>query len=283
MIRHFKSAALIAVFGLLITLVSGAATAQNFQQQIASSSVLEEIKKRGALRVGVGTFVPWSMRNDKGELVGFEIDVSTRIAKDMGVKADIIPTAWDGIIPSLLSGKFDTIISGMSMTSKRNMTVNFSIPYTTAAQGFVVNTKLAGNMSIEDFNDADVTIAGRRAAAGLSNVKKLWPKAKLRLFDDDAQAYQEVANGNAHGIMGPFPKPNFYVIQYKGALAQPFKDTEFLVRWQGFAVRKGDVDILNFFDNWIRRNGEFITARRDYWFNGDDWWESVAGSPSRPK
>ena len=176
MIRNFKYAALVAVFGLLITLVSGAATAQNFQQQIAASSTLEVIKKRGAMRVGVGTFVPWSMRNDKGELVGFEIDISTRIAKDMGVKADIIPTSWDGIIPSLLAGKFDTIISGMSMTSKRNMTVNFTIPYTTAAQGFVTNARLTKGMSVEDFNSPDITIAGRRGGAALDIVRKLFPK-----------------------------------------------------------------------------------------------------------
>ena len=91
--RHLESVVFLTAFAAVVALITGTATEQNIQSQLAASSALEEIKKRGAMRVGVGTFVPWSMRNDKGELVGFEIDVSTRIAKDMGVTPDIIPTA----------------------------------------------------------------------------------------------------------------------------------------------------------------------------------------------
>jgi polar amino acid transport system substrate-binding protein len=99
----------------------------------------------------------------------------------------------------------------------------------------------------------------------------------------DVRQFQEVANGNAHAIMAPYPKPNFYEIQYKGVLIQPFKGMEFNTRTQGMAVRKGDPDILNFFDHWIRRNADFINERREYWFNSNAWWDAVEGSPTRPK
>ena len=66
---------------------------------------LDKINERGSLRVGMSTFVPWAMRNKQGDLVGFEIDVAKRLAEDSGWKVEFVPTAWDGIIPSLLSKK----------------------------------------------------------------------------------------------------------------------------------------------------------------------------------
>ena len=101
-----------AVLGLA---VAAGAVAQSAQQQLSSESVIETIKKRGALKVGMSTFVPWAMRDKKGELVGFEIDVAKKLAADMDVDIEFVPTAWDGIIPALLAGKFDVIIGGMSI------------------------------------------------------------------------------------------------------------------------------------------------------------------------
>ncbi|MCB1491107.1 MAG: transporter substrate-binding domain-containing protein, partial [Rhodobiaceae bacterium] len=102
--------------------------AQDIQQQISSGSVIESIKKSGTIRVGMATFVPWAMRDKNGDLIGFEIDVAKKLAEDMGVGIEFVPTAWDGIIPALLAGKFDVIIGGMSITPARNLTVNFTRP-----------------------------------------------------------------------------------------------------------------------------------------------------------
>ena len=73
----------------------------------------------------MGIFVPWAMRDKQGKLVGFEVDVAEKMAKDIGIEAEIIPTNWDGIIPALQAKKFDVIIGGMSITPKRNLSVNF--------------------------------------------------------------------------------------------------------------------------------------------------------------
>ena len=53
------------------------------------------------MKVGLGIFVPWAMKDKQGELVGFEIDVAKSIAEELGVEIEFIPTAWDGIIPAL--------------------------------------------------------------------------------------------------------------------------------------------------------------------------------------
>ena len=76
-------------------------------------SLVEKVVRRGALRVGFSSFVPWAMQNKEGKYIGFEIDVAERLAHDLGVKLQLVPTNWDGIIPAMLSGKFDVIIGGM--------------------------------------------------------------------------------------------------------------------------------------------------------------------------
>ena len=78
------------------------------------------------IRIGLSLFVPWSMRDKNGDLIGFELDVGRKLAEDMGVEVEFVPTSWDGIIPALVSGNFDVIISGMSVTAQRNLTINFT-------------------------------------------------------------------------------------------------------------------------------------------------------------
>ncbi len=113
---------------------------------------MEQILKRGTLKVGMSTFVPWAMKDKTGKLVGFEIDVATRLAEDMGVKVQFVPTKWAGIIPALLTGKFDVVIGGMSVRPDRNLKVNFSIPYDYAGQSIVANKKLAAGFSNQSRN-----------------------------------------------------------------------------------------------------------------------------------
>jgi len=96
-------------------------------QQGSAESVVETIQRRGALKVGVSTFEPWAMRDRNGELVGFEVDVATKLAEDMGVGIEFVPTSCDGIIPALLAGKFDVIIGGMSIRPQRHPTIHFTI------------------------------------------------------------------------------------------------------------------------------------------------------------
>ena len=79
----------------------------------AAGSMIDEVKSRGVLRAGCATFVPWAMRDKQGALIGYEIDVASRLAADLGVKYEPMPTAWDGIIPALLAGNFDIIIGGI--------------------------------------------------------------------------------------------------------------------------------------------------------------------------
>ena len=269
----------ILLIGMALTIAfSTAPRAQDARQQLSSSSVIEEIKKRGTLRIGLSTFVPWSMRDTKGELIGFEIDVANKVAADMGVKAEFVPTAWDGIIPALLAGKFDVIISGMSITRQRNLTVNFTIPYAHSGQQMAANKKLAGNFkSLDQFNDPNVTITCRRGTSTCVAAQKVFPKVTLRQFDDEAQCLQEVLNGNAYAVITSAPKPKMWTLDNPDVLFMPTEEN-LTKSDEAFAVRKGDPDAINFFDNWILFNTSngWLAERHDYWFKGNAWKEMVA-------
>ncbi len=261
------------VLMVALALVCGTAHAGKLQQDLAAQSTVEQVLKRGVLRVGFSTFVPWAMKDKTGELVGFEIDVAKRLAKDMGVEVEFIPTKWSGIIPALLTGKFDVIIGGMGIKPERNKKVNFSLPYYYTGMGMVAHKeKAAGYDGLEDFNKADVVISARLGSTAADAVKKYMPNASHRLFDDESQALQELLNGRAHAWVSSAPTPAFQALKNPEKLFVPFPGT-FTKEPIGFAMKKGDVDTLNFFNNWIilvQAEG-WIAERQQYWFETKDW------------
>src|SRR5205085_2719221 len=102
------------------------------------------IKARGSIIVGVeagGTGAIISQSPD-GKVIGLDADLNADVAQNLGVKLELVPTAWPGIIPALLSSRFDMIMSGMTATKARAEKVNFSIPYGDAS---LVAAALAGN------------------------------------------------------------------------------------------------------------------------------------------
>lgn len=268
--RKVWPAILVVILSLCL---SGSALAGKLQQQLVQESTIEQIMKRGVMRVGMDTFVPWAMKAKTGKFIGFEIDVATQLAKDMGVKVEFVPTKWAGIIPALLTGKFDVIIGGMGIRPKRALKVNFTLPYDYSGMSMVANKKLAaGFKSLDDFNKPDVQIACKLGTTAVMAAKKFIPKAKLRLFDDEAQAYQELRNGNVHAVVGSAPRPAYEAVTYADTLFMPLKEN-FTKEPIGFALRKGDFDTLTFFNSWItiKTDTGWLKEKHHYWFETRDW------------
>ncbi|MGQ0664378.1 MAG: transporter substrate-binding domain-containing protein [Pseudomonadota bacterium] len=254
------------------------AGAQDARTQLAGASTIEEIKKRGTLMVGMATFVPWAMRSKTGELIGFEIDVAKKLAEDMAVKVEFVPTAWDGIIPALLAAKFDFIIGGMTITPARMLTVNFTAPYSLTGVMIVANKKLVtGWTTLADFNKPEVTITGRRGGSAVAAVQRLVPKATIRQFDDDAQSILEVVNGRAHAMAGTTPRPAFAALDNPDTLFLPITEP-FVRQSDAMAVRKGDPDTLSYLNNWIllRQQDGWLKERFEYWFTDRPWMDQIA-------
>ena len=234
-------------------------------------NLVDQIKKRGKLQVGFSSFVPWAMRDKQGQWVGFEVDVATKLAKDLGVQLELMPTAWDGIIPSLISSKFDVIIGGMSVTPARLEQIDFTEAYSTSGQGVAASKKLAAKLKWpEEYNNSNVTFTCRRGATPCKLIEEKWPKANLRQFDDDAIAFQEVINGNAHATISSEPKPTFFTLKNPDTLFKPTQE-KLAGSYEGFGVRKGNKAALATFNEWIAKNKDFLAARHKYWFGSQEW------------
>jgi len=262
---------------ILASIIALTIPAMGTETKVAEGSTIAKALKRGTLIVGMDIFVPWAMKDKKGNLVGFEIDVAKKLAKDMGIEVEFVPTKWDGIIPALLTKKFDVIIGSMSITEKRKTKVDFSDPYEYAGMSIVAHKKKApGLSSLKEFNQPDFEIAVKMGTTAETAAKKMIPKAKLRRFQDEAQAYQELRNGNVHAVVGSMPKPAYEAAEYEETLYLPLEGT-FTKEPIGFAVRKKDPTTVTYFNEWIAKNWEngFLQERFDYWFRTLEWESMV--------
>jgi polar amino acid transport system substrate-binding protein len=264
---------------LAAVLLSFAALASAADQALWEQSTLNQILKRGELRVGLEAgYMPFEMRDKKGDLIGFDVDLARLMAKYMGVKLKVVNTQWDGIIPALLTDKFDLLMGGMTITLQRNLQVNFSDPYIVIGQTVLVAKKLQGKVtSFKELNDPKYTVASKLGTTGDIAAKKFMPNAKLKQYDHQAEAALEVANGRVDAFVYDLPFNAVFTAQNKDSvvhLKEPFTRETL-----GWGVRKGDPDFLNWLNNFLAQSKADGTydALYNKWFEGTAWLSNVTG------
>ena len=245
---------------------------------LAKKSTLNEIVQRGELRVGFEAgYLPFEMADKKGNFIGFDMDVAREMAKAMGVKFVPVNTAWDGIIPALITKKFDIIISGMTITQERNLKVNFADPYIIVGQTILLNKKHAGKVkSYKDLNDPKYTVTSKLGTTGEQAIKRLIPRAKYKSFEVESEAALEVLTGKADATVYDLPFcATFMAQQGEGKLI--FLDEPFTFEPLAWAVRKGDPDFMNWLNNFLRQLKNDGRYDRIYnkWIKSTDWIKEV--------
>ncbi|SDN82648.1 amino acid ABC transporter substrate-binding protein, PAAT family [Desulfonauticus submarinus] len=267
------------VLFFLLAMCLMAGTVFGADAELAKKSTLEEILKRGELRVGFDAgYMPFEMTDKNGRYVGFDIDLAKEMAKAMGVKFVPVNTDFDGIIPALMTGKFDIIISGMTVTQQRNLQINFSDPYIVVGQSILLNKKLAGKIkSYKDLNNPKYTVVSRIGTTGEMAVKRYIPKAKYKSFDKEADGALEVLNGRADAFVYDFPFNVVFVAQH-GEGKVVHLDKPFTYEPLAFGIRKGDPDFLNWLNNFLRQIKHDGRYERIYnkWMKGTDWFKKIS-------
>ncbi len=241
-------------------------------------STLNQILKRGVLRVGLEAgYMPFEMRSKTGKIIGFDVDMAKAMAKAMGVKLKLVNTAWDGIIPALMTDKFDIIMSGMTITQSRNLKINFADPYIVVGQTILIRKSLADKVkSYKDLNNPKYTIATKLGVTGEFATKKYMPKAKLKTYETEPEAAMEVVNGKADAFV--YDKPYnavFYAKKGMGKLV--FLDKPFTYEPLAWGIKKGDPDFLNWLNNFLRQIKHDGTYDKIYkkWFLSNSWLKDV--------
>ena len=241
---------------------------------LAKKSTIEKILKRGELRVGFESgYIPFEMTNKKGKFIGFDMDYARRMAKEMGVKFVPVNTEWDGIIPALMTDKFDIIMGGMTITQERNLKINFADPYIVVGQTILLNKKHAGKVkSYKDLNDPKYILTSRLGTTGEQAIKKYMPKATYKSFQTEAEAGLEVINDKADALVYDLPFCGYlYGSQGKGKTI--FLDEPFTYEPLAWAINKGDPDFMNWLNNFLRqtKGDGFYDRLYQKYIIGTDW------------
>lgn len=124
----------------------------------AVADELATLQQKGVMRIAMsGAYPPFNFVNDENQVVGFDPAIGEEIAKRMGLKVEIITTAWGGIIGGLLANKYDAIVGSMSITDERKKVVNFVGPYYRISRG-IFTAKGSDVTSLDDLKSATIGV-----------------------------------------------------------------------------------------------------------------------------
>ena len=245
---------------------------------IAAADTIDDILQRGKLRVGMEPgYMPFEMTNKKGEIVGFDVDMAKRMAKAMGVELELVSTAWDGIIPALITKKFDIIMSGMTLTQERNLKISFASPYIVIGQSILIDKKLAGTVnSYKDLNDPKYKVASKLGTTGEQATKRMIPKATYISFETEQEGVMDLLNGKVDAFVYDLPF-NAIAFSEKGQGKIVLLDQPFTYEPLAWAINRGNPDFLNWLNNFMNQVRNDGTYEKIYakWFKSDEWLKDL--------
>lgn len=239
---------------------------------------LEQIKKDG-LRVCLEpSYMPFEMLDKQGKIVGFDPDLAELMAKELGAaKLEMVKTAWDDIIPSLLANKCDIIMSGMSVTEERSRKIDFSNAYVVIGQTALIHKDLAGQVkSYKDLNDPKYKVMSKKGTTGETAVKSHIPKAQHIAADSEEDAIPALMSRKIDAFVYDSPYNVVAFAQHTdGKIA--FLDSPFTIEPIGWGVSKDHPDLLRWVNDFlakIQKDGSRYALYKK-WFKNTDWLKSA--------
>jgi polar amino acid transport system substrate-binding protein len=162
-------------------------------------STLDKVLKAKILVIGTEPeFKRFETKNADGEIVGFDMDMIKLLAADLGVELQIEEYEFTALIPALISGKIDLIVSGMTATEERAKTVTFTDPYFHTKLCLLVH-KDSGIKTAKDANGKRFVV--KQGTTGQMNLPRLFPDAKVTILPAEADCANEVAAGKADAFL----------------------------------------------------------------------------------
>ncbi len=242
-----------------------------FIQGQASADVVQDIVKRGELRVAVQTQgPPVSFVDKNGKRTGFAVEVIKMMAKDMGVKLKLLDYDWKGLIPAVRSGKADFLAADMTPNAKRTLVLNFTQPYL-YSDVVLYSKKKKSFKTWQDACKKGVTIGVVQGSSNVGLLKSACSAATVKEYAGGGPAVAQAVNSDrvdaaindqasAAGYVIEFPE--FHVLE--GALKS----------WPlSFATRPEETHLVRWLDNYfmlIRTDGR-LDALADYWMRSPIW------------
>jgi len=204
-----------AIFAALVFMTASA--------QGQAQSALNEILDSGVLKVGTtGDWNPMTMKNPAdNNYTGYDIDVMTELAKDLGVKVEFVPTDWKTLVSGVTSKKYH-LTGSASISPSRAKAAGYSTSYFSLATVPLILSKNADKFKDwGDLNKPDVTVAATLGTTQEKQVKRFFPNAKHQIVEAPARDFQEVLAGRADAHITSNVEAHKLVDKYKQMMIVP--------------------------------------------------------------
>lgn len=194
----------------------------------------------------VGTdaaYAPFESQNEKGEIVGFDIDVVKAVAQKAGIEVKFVNTPWEGIFKTLDQGDRDLLVSAVTITDERKQSMDFTAPYFDAQQLIAVK----GNSKVSKFDDLKKLKVGvQTGTTGDEVVTKLQGKnsTNIKRFESTPLALKELEAGGVDAVVADNGVVINYLANNTTAKFKAVSDKAFQPEQYGIVVKKGNADLL---------------------------------------
>jgi polar amino acid transport system substrate-binding protein len=229
----------------------GLAATVSFAVAPASAQTLDDLKKKGEINVGLLVdFPPYGTTNARNQPDGYDADVARLLARDWGVKVNLVPVTGPNRIPFLLTNKVDLLIASLAITPERAKQVQFSRPYS-AATIVVYGAKKTSIKAPADLKPLRIGVA--RASTQDVALTAIAPQGtEIRRFDDDASAMQALMSGQVDAI----GCSTTVAAQIARRVPADTFENKFVLRQQEMAVamRPGQEPLKKSVDDFVARN-----------------------------
>jgi polar amino acid transport system substrate-binding protein len=245
---------------------------------VHAGPVLDRIQKNGELVVGMsGDQPPLNATTRDGKIIGLEADIASRLASDMGVKLRLATMPFADLLPALSEGKIDLILSGMTMTTKRNLKMAFAGPYYVTGKAFLTKQKTIASLKNADGIDApEYTVAALKGSTSQAYVEKVLPKAKLVPTTNYDEGLALVLQDKAHVMVADFHFCAVAAARYKEK-GLTTVEAPFTFDPIGIAMQDGDPLLPNLLQNFIASlagSGD-LKKMTERWFKDASWLKEL--------
>jgi polar amino acid transport system substrate-binding protein len=242
------------------------------------SPVIHRIQQKGELVVGTaGTMPPLNMTTKEGDIIGFDVDLAQNIASGMGVTLKLKAMPFSELLPALEAGSIDMIISGMTITPRRNLTVAFVGPYYVSGKGLLATSaSLASIRSTSDLNRPGVTLVALEGSTSHTFARNLMPAARLLSAPTYDEAVDMLINGKADALVADHTACIVSALRYPEAGLQAVI-SPLTYEPLGIAVPAEDPLLVNWLENrldTLKKSG-VIEIMEKRWFSDTLWLERL--------
>ena len=234
------------------------------------SSRLDEIVKRGSLRVGLtGDYLPFSSFDKATSTFrGFDVDMAEALGKALGVKIDYVHTAWPQLTRDFEADKFDIAMGGISITLDRQKKGFFSTPIMREGK-----TPIARCADADKYQTlADIDKPSTRVIVNPGGTNERFAKANIRsaeikTYNDNVTIFEEIARGNADLMMTDASETRYQQKLHPGVLCAVHPDKPFDFAEKAYWLQR-DPALKAFVDQWLHMAFEDGSYRKIYaaWF-----------------